>query len=167
MKYRALLLVATLLTTVSLHGKSNSVSIRVPKGVHELMHVKGDGVQIYTCTETPNGRKWVLTGPRANLLDSTGTVIGTHSAGPTWKLNDGGSVQGQVKGKKPVAGSVDWLLLSAKDGTSSGSLAKVTFIRRTKTHGGVAGATGCQDAGDVGKTSQVPYTATYTFYTPK
>jgi hypothetical protein len=165
MKNRTLLFAASMLATVGLHGQSDNIN--VPDGNRELMHVKGDGVQIYTCTDAPEGRKWDKPVPRANLLDSNGAVIGTHFKGPTWKLNDGGSVQGQVDGRKRSPDcSVDWLRLIPKEGTSSGSLAKVTYIQRTETHAGVADATGCQNPADVGKTKEVPYTATYTFYVP-
>ena len=169
MKFPALVLVAALLAGADLHGQANNASIDVPDGVRALMQAKGDGVQIYTCTQATEGLKWVLKGPDAKLLDAGGTVIGTHFAGPTWKLNDGGTVQGQMVAsqKSPDANSVPWLLLHAKPGTAAGSLGAVTFIRRTETHGGVAPATECQDAGDLGKTMQVPYTATYTFYVPK
>lgn len=134
-----------------------------------MLTAKGDGVQIYTCTDAPAGTKWVLKGPEAKLLDAAGQVVGTHFAGPTWKLNDGGQVQGELMANKPApeAGSIPWLLLRAKAGTASGSLAAVGYIRRTETHGGVALGSGCQTATDVGKTTQVPYTATYTFYAEK
>ena len=112
---------------------------------------------------------WVLEGPNAKLVDLNGNVIGTHFAGPAWKLIDGGSVQGERISSKPSPepNSVPWLLLRARQGTPAGSLSAVSFIRRTETHGGVAPNTGCQEAGDIGKTIEVPYTAVYTFYTPK
>ena len=169
MKYGVLFFAATVLVTTGLHGEANKGSIKPPKGAHVLMHVKGEGVQIYTCTEAPDGRKWVLTGPDAKLLDSSGKVIGTHSTGPTWTLNDGGTVKGVRVASKPSshAGSVEWLLLRAREGTPSGSLSNVAFIQRTKTHGGAAKPTGCHDAEDTGKTDRVPYSATYTFYSAK
>ena len=131
-----------------------------------MLQAKGDGVQIYTCADLAGGAKWALTLPDAKLLDAAGKTIGSHFAGPTWKLEDGGQVQGALVASKPSpeAGSVAWLLLRAKPGTAAGSLADVAFVRRTETHGGVAPASGCAGSPDAGKTLRVPYTATYTFY---
>ena len=165
MKDRALLFAALLLATVGLLGQSNNID--VPKGNHELMHLKGDAVQVYTCTDTPTGKQWGPPAPDAKLLDSNGKVIGTHSKGPTWTLNNGGTVQGVRMTSQPPNDkkkkSVDWLLLSAKEGTAKGSLDKVTYIQRTDTHCGLPNPKGCKV---VGKTVKKHYTATYTFYIP-
>jgi hypothetical protein len=58
-------------------------------------------------------------------------------------------------------------LLRAKSGTPTGRLADVAFIRGTETHGGVADPAGCLTTADAGKTVQVPYSATYSFYSEK
>jgi hypothetical protein len=128
-----------------------------------VLEAKGEGVQIYTC----DGAKWTFKAPDARLLDASGKVIGSHFAGPTWKLDDGGQVQGELIAGKPSpdTDSIPWLLLRAKPGSAAGSLASADFIRRTGTHGGVAPASGCQGSSDAGKTQRVPYSATYTFYT--
>jgi hypothetical protein len=167
MNVRALCFTAALCVTVGLHGQANTGSIEVPGEVRALLQAKGEGVQTYTCTQVQDGQHWVLKGPNAKLLDSSGNVIGTHFAGPTWKLNDSGTVQGELVASRPApeANSVPWLLLRAKAGTAAGSLGGVTFIRRTDTRGGVPTG-GCQVAADIGKTLEVPYSATYTFYTP-
>lgn len=131
-----------------------------------MMQAKGDGVQIYICTDTHDGFKWVLKAPDAKLLDSSGETIGRHFAGPTWSLVDGSQVQGELIASRPApeGNAVAWILLGARAGTGTGKFAEVKFIRRTETHGGVAAQSGCQSSGDVGKLSQIPYTATYTFY---
>jgi hypothetical protein len=138
-----------------------------------VLEAKGEGVQIYACNVikggTQGGFKWVLKGPDARLLDDSGKQIGTHFAGPTWKLADGSQVMGEPMASKPSpdADSVAWLLLRAKSGSATGRLAAVAFIRRTETRGGVPDAPECGAQGDVGKIAQVPYTATYTFYSEK
>ena len=169
MKLSRFFLVAAMFAGVHSPAQQNGASIDVPDGVQALLTVKGEGVQIYTCTQGEKGQNWVLKGPNAKLMAPGGDVVGTHFAGPTWKMNDGGVVQGQLVASKPSPdpGSVPWLLLRAKPGTATGSLGSVTFIRRAETHGGVAGAAGCEGAGDIGKTVEVPYSATYTFYVPK
>ena len=169
MKSGLLFLAAALFAVADVHGQANHPSFQVPDDARELMHAKGDGVQIYTCAKVENGQKWVLQKPDAKLLDANEKVIGTHFAGPTWKLDDGGMVQGEspVPTPSPDQNSVPWLLLRAKAGTATGSLGSVTYITRTETHGGRATTTGCQETSDIGKSLQVPYTATYTFFVPK
>jgi hypothetical protein len=160
---------AASLIFAALQAQLPGASIDVPSGARVVLQAKGEGVQIYTCTDAGGGLKWVLKGPDAKLLDAAGQTIGSHFAGPTWKLTDGSQVQGELIASKPasVANSVAWLLLRAKAGSATGKLASVEFIRRTETRGGVAAVDGCQRADDAGKTTQIPYTATYTFYSQK
>jgi hypothetical protein len=135
-------------------------SIDVPAGARVMLAAKGTGAQIYTCA----GGKWTLKAPDAKLLDSAGNQIGTHFAGPTWKLTDGSEVKGKAIANQPSpdAGSVAWLLLEAIPGSGQGKLASVAYIRRTNTHGGVAPNEVC-----TGDTLSVPYSADYTFYALK
>lgn len=123
-----------------------------------VLQAKGDGVQIYGCTDG----KWALKGPDARLLDALNRVIGKHFAGPAWQLNDGSVVKGALVSSKPAPDGVSaaWLLLKAVPGSGSGKFATVAFIRRTETHGGAAPARACA----VSDVERVPYTATYTFY---
>jgi hypothetical protein len=150
-------------------AQNGSGSIDPPVGVSAALQAKGDGVQVYTCTAANDGQRWVLKGPDAKLLDAAGKTIGSHFAGPTWKLDDGSQVQGELIASQPSpeAKAVAWLLLRAKVGSATGTLAQIKFIRRTETEGGVAPESGCVDSHDVGKTVRVPYTATYTFYAEK
>ncbi len=162
-------MMATAVSVLSLSAQQTAVLIDPPAGTRVVLQAKGDGVQIYACSIAHDGFKWTLNGPDAKLLDATGKVIGTHFAGPTWKLLDGSQVQGELVANKPApeANSVAWLLLRAKAGTATGTLSSVAFIQRTDTHGGVAAASECQTAQDTGKTIKIPYTATYTFYAEK
>lgn len=143
-----------------LQGKPTSPSVDAPAGTALLLEAAGDGAQVYTCT---NGH-WTLKAPDAKLLDDHGQVIGTHFAGPTWKLEDGSEVKGKAIASRPAAddSSVPWLLVQAVPGSGSGKLATVLYIRRTDTHGGAAPTRAC-DSGE----ERVPYTAKYSFYTGK
>lgn len=162
-------LIASALLLPALGAQPPAASIDLPADARPLLQAQGDGVQIYTCAPSPAGLKWTLKAPDAKLLDASGKTIGHHFAGPTWKLTGGSQVQGEFIASKPSpqAGSVAWLLLRARPGTATGSLANVAFIRRTDTRGGVAPASGCQRPHDSGRTARVPYTATYTFYAEK
>jgi hypothetical protein len=166
MRILAASLITAVVSILPLPAQQTGGPIDPPAGVRDVLRAKGNGVQIYVCTDAPAGFKWVLRAPDAKLLDASGKTIGKHFAGPTWRLLDGSQVQGELMASKPApeANAVPWLLLRAKPGTATGSLANVTFIRRTETHGGVAPESGCQAPRDAGKTVQIPYTATYTFY---
>jgi hypothetical protein len=135
----------------------NTPSIDVPSGAQLLLSAKGKGSQVYTCTDG----HWTLKVPDAKLFDENGKQIGTHFAGPTWKLNDGSEVKGKAVATQPSpdSGSVAWLLLQALPDSGSGQFAHVTYIRRTETHGGVAPKEACT-SGEL----SVPYTADYSFY---
>ena len=165
MRILAASLIGAAVSIAVLHAQQTDGSIDVPPGARSVLEAKGVGFQVYTCTETQAGPKWILTAPDAKLLDASGKTIGSHFSGPTWKLEDGSQVQGERVGSKPApeAGSVAWLLLRAKAGTATGKLANIAFIRRTDTHGGMAAESACT----TGETSRVSYTATYTFYTAK
>lgn len=163
MRIPAASLLLTAFSIVTLHARQTDGSIDVPAGAHRVLEAKGVGFQIYTCTETQAGPRWVLTAPDAKLSDASGKLIGSHFAGPTWKLEDGSQVQGERIASRPAPedGAVAWLLLRAKAGTATGKLASIAFIQRTETHGGAALESACT----TGDTSRVPYSAKYTFYT--
>jgi hypothetical protein len=155
---RALLLVTALIAPAVSIAQQAPSTIDLPPGTHELLlEAKGEGVQIYTCTDG----KWALKAPDAKLLDLQGTVIGTHFAGPTWKLTDGSEVKGKAIASQPSpdADSVPWLLIQSVPNSGSGQFADVNYIRRTETHGGAAPKESCTDG-----ESRQPYTATYSFY---
>ena len=139
-----------------------------PATQHAVLTVVGKGVQIYACQQVGEVPQWAFQAPEATLFDAAGARVGTHGAGPIWKYQDGSLVKGEVVTKSPVpqAGAIPWLLSKAFETEGSGILARIEFIRRSDTHGGVAPATAC-DAQHLGAISRVPYTATYTFYSAK
>jgi Protein of unknown function (DUF3455) len=136
-----------------------------PPTQRPILTVTGKGVQIYVCQQSPTGPQWVFQAPEATLIDASGKPIGTHAAGPIWKSNDGSTVKGELlqKSASPEPTSIPWLLLKAASLSGSGIMARVEYIRRSDTHGGVSPTTGC-DAQHLNAVSRVPYTATYTFY---
>ena len=136
-----------------------------PQGSVLQLELTADGVQIYTC-EAKEGRfEWSFKAPEANLFDKQERQAGTHLAGPTWKMVDGSAVVAEViaRADSPEAGAIPWLLLRAKSHEGSGTLAAVTYVRRTETKGGLAPKTGC-DAGHLSEQARIPYSATYQFY---
>jgi acetyl esterase/lipase len=135
-----------------------TISVEPPPGVALFLSAIGEGFQVYSCTDG----HWTLKAPDAKLLDELGAVIGTHFAGPTWRLNDGSEVKGKAIANRPASdgSSVPSLLLQAVPGSGIGKLANVTYIGRTDTHGGSAPAAAC-----TGGEERVPYKANYSFYT--
>ncbi|MGD0733162.1 MAG: DUF3455 domain-containing protein, partial [Terracidiphilus sp.] len=112
MRLLALSLIAASVSIPALPAQQPGSNIDLPPSAHAVLQLKGDGVQIYNCTATPTAAKWALKAPDAKLLDASGKVIGRHFAGPTWKLEDGSQVQGELLAVAPApeAGSVAWLL---------------------------------------------------------
>jgi hypothetical protein len=151
---------AFLLFAAGIYAGAQTPSIDVPPGASLLLAAKGEGVQIYTCTDA----HWVLKAPDAKLLDTTGKQIGTHFAGPTWKLDDGSEVKGKAIANQPSpdSASVAWLLVQAIPESGKGKFAAVTYIRRTNTQGGAAPKEACTTG-----TLSVPYHADYSFYVTK
>ena len=141
-----------------------------------LFHGRGD--QVYICTSMSGGGSdggtmdggttsyaWVLNAPDAKLYDDAGKQGGTHYAGPTWTANDQSSVVAMrvQQVNAPQSGSISWLLLKAISNAGTGLLSSISFVQRVYTQGGVAPTSGC-DAGTVGTTTRVAYSAEYYFY---
>jgi hypothetical protein len=143
------------------------------------------GTQNYICLPAAaGGYAWVLFGPQATLLDDEGGQVMTHflSANPvesgmprpTWQHSrDTSSVWAAlVKSSSDPAyvapNSIPWFLLrpvGTQAGPEGGArLTRTTAIQRVNTLGGLAPATGCSVATDVGRKALVPYSADYVFY---
>jgi hypothetical protein len=123
------------------------------------LHTLPTSVQVYTC----KAGAWTGPDPDAVLTNDAGTLTIHHYSGPTWEATGGSIVQG--KNAKhflaPKAGAVDWLELTASNGTQE--FAQVDFIHRIDTAGGVPPSRPC-DAAHEQERVRVPYSATYLFY---
>jgi Protein of unknown function (DUF3455) len=142
----------------------------LPNGNTRVATFYAEGVQKYKASEitgsNPIAYEWVFVAPQADLYNSANTKIGTHSAGPTWQLSALDSIYGQQfspakKAPGSDAGSIDWLLLKPKTGTTpTGVFANVSYIQRIATKGGKAPATPPANANE---TVDVKYKAVYRF----
>lgn len=142
--------------------------IQVPAGQQVVLYAHGTGSQIYTCQAVANGKfQWTLKGPDAELHDRKDKIIGHHSAGPTWKLNDGSEVTGKAVAHVDSLDqeSVPWLLVNVVSHAGAGQLSNATMIQRVRTHGGQPPAQGC-DAAHVNAETKSNYSADYYFYAP-
>ncbi|HSW03828.1 DUF3455 domain-containing protein [Aquabacterium sp.] len=140
----------------------------VPAGEKAIGRVAARGVQIYECRAKAGGAvgtEWAFVAPEAELLDTAGQPAGKHYAGPHWEALDGSKIVGTVKARAdaPLAGAIPWLLLSTRSVGSDGRFAKVSSVQRLNTIGGAAPAAGC-DAGTLGRSTRVPYTADYVLF---
>ncbi|MFZ0954949.1 MAG: DUF3455 domain-containing protein [Candidatus Sulfotelmatobacter sp.] len=143
-------------------------TIAVPAGQEVVLYAHGTGSQIYTCQPAAGGKfAWALKAPDAELHDRKDKVIGTHFAGPTWKLKDGSEVTGKAAAKVDSLDgeSVPWLLVNVVGHSGKGLLNSVTTIQRVRTHGGMPPADVC-DAAHVNSESKSSYSADYYFYAP-
>ena len=74
-------------------------AIRAHANEQVVLRLHASGLQIYNCRSDADGKfGWILKAPDAELTDRDGKIIGHHSAGPTWKLNDGSEVKGKASG---------------------------------------------------------------------
>lgn len=160
-------------------------AIQVPAGNKLFLVGHATGTQNYICLPADGGVKFVLFTPQATLFKEQKQII-THYFSPnpaeggtvraTWQHSkDSSTVWGMVASGNSSAdpayvdpNSIPWLLVTVT-GTENGSgdgdtLVKTTFIQRVHTNGGVAPATGCTSASEIGIRAYVPYTADYYFY---
>ena len=156
---------------------------------HEVFLVgHASGMQNYVCLPTATGVAWKFVGPQAtlfvNMFRGFQQQIATHFlsanpeeagvARPTWQHSlDSSQVWGAVKESSDDAnfvapGAIPWLLVRVVGkafGPEGGSvLTKTKFIQRVNTSGGVAPATGCSQASQIGVLALVPYTTDYFFF---
>ncbi|WP_157971419.1 DUF3455 domain-containing protein [Dyella sp. C9] len=136
-----------------------------PAGYTAVLTARATGVQIYRSTADGAGFKWSLEAPLAELSYAGGVIH--HYAGPSWEAADGSKLARDAS--VPVASvpaahasaDIPWLLLKVTADPAPGALAKVGFVQRIATQGGVAPA---QPPVRAGTLVGVPYTATYVFY---
>jgi hypothetical protein len=142
----------------------------LPNGNSRVATYYAIGVQKYKAREIPGSNpvayEWVFVAPLADLYDYNNTRVGTHGAGPFWEVSAADSIFAQhfapaKTSPSPDAGSIDWLLLKPKAGTTpTGIFADVDYIQRIATKGGKAPLTPPASANE---TVDVKYKAVYRF----
>ena len=161
-------LTAILLTAILLIGSLVSASAQTAlpdaiaaPGETAIFKLHAEGAQVYECKSGTDGAlTWAFREPIATLFQD-GKTVGRHYAGPTWEVNDGSAIVGQVAGTSPgsVAMDIPWLKLTVTSKRGTGALGPVTTVQRINTVGGrLTGA--CYKAGTY---ESVPYAADYLF----
>lgn len=170
----------------ALHGAPRLVpaNIQVPVGNREFLEAHGVGTQNYLCLPAGSAFAWTFVGPQATLFNHRDLQDITHFLSPnaaeagqaraTWQHSRDTSavwaqpIQSSSDPAFVAASAIPWLLLQevgAAEGSSGGrELTDTTYVQRLNTSGGVAPATGCVEAADVGRRAFVPYEADYVFY---
>lgn len=157
-------------------------NLEVTDGSQPFLVAAAEGTQNYVCLSTSVGFAWAFFGPQATLYVSDQQVA-THFLSPsvvdgaaraTWQDSADTSrvwaaaVASSTDSNFVAPGAIPWLLLKVvgnDPGPTEGSaLTSTTYIQRVNTAGGIAPATGCKNAKDVGKKALVPYTTDYVFW---
>jgi hypothetical protein len=149
--------------------------IVVPAGYAPVLTARAKGVQIYRSVAGKDGKlEWVLEAPLAELNNAKGESIGHHFGGPpfggpAWEAVDGSRLvrdkAQDVKSAPAPKAETDlpWLLVRVKaDSDDPGVFARVNYVQRVLTEGGLAPAPPKRADTRLG----VPYKATYVFYAP-
>jgi hypothetical protein len=146
-------------------------NLQAPSEQAVLFRFTGKGKQVYVCGSGAADKghfEWTLEKPDAVLINEQGTIVGKHYAGPAWEASDGSTVTGQVQQRvdAPGGAAIPWLLLKTASHQGQGTFARVAFIQRVDTVGGLAPAGGC-DKSKAGDHVAVDYRAIYYFYAPR
>jgi len=159
-------------------------NLQVPAGNKAFLLGRATGTQNYICLPSASGFNWTLVGPQATLFSDDDSQVGTHFLSPnpdegglaraTWQHSrDTSAVWARAIASSSdsdfvAAGAIPWLLLQvvgSADGPDDGDrLTRATYLHRVNTAGGLAPATGCAQATDVGARAFAPYLADYIFY---
>jgi hypothetical protein len=146
-------------------------ALKVPSGYHQVAKAQARGMQIYKAAKSANGElTWILDRPIATLVDESGKSI-YHYAGPSWQAPDGSAISRDTRASlistpaKDPKHNIGWLLVKvapkADSKPTNGIFAKVEYIQRLSTEGGMAPESNPLRAdSEVG----VPYSAVYAFY---
>lgn len=144
--------------------------VKVPAGHQVAMETQGVGEITYECRAKAAGapgHEWVFAGPKADLMDRNGKLVGRYWGPPaTWENSDGSKLTGtQVAVAPSSAGNIPLQLVKADPAMGQGAMSGVSYIQRVDTRGGLAPASDC-GAGNVGAKQVVKYQADYIFYKP-
>jgi hypothetical protein len=189
---KRLTVIAVALTAASLEAHNPNritpppvpAGIEVPAGNKAFLVGHAYGTQNYICLPSGTAFVWSLFTPQATLFNDDDQQIITHYFSPnpdegavvraTWQHSRDTStvwalgIVSSSDANFVAPGAIPWVRLQqvgVEDGPTGGDkLSVTTWIQRLNTVGGIAPATGCAQATDVGRKAFMPYTADYFFY---
>jgi hypothetical protein len=166
-------------------------NLQAPAGNTAFFKGRALGTQGYVCLPTASGFAWTFFAPQATVFVNVQAISGekqhqilTHFLSPnpwedstpraTWQTSFdssrvwGRSVASSTDADYVAPGAIPWLLLEVvgnEHGPAGGAaLSEATFVQRLNTSGGIAPATGCSEAKNVGSITLAPYAADYVFF---
>jgi hypothetical protein len=164
--------------------------LEVPAGHSLFLHARAIGTQNYVCVPNGSAFTWKQFAPEATLfLTISGEPqmqVTTHflsanpreggTPRPTWQSSFDTSrvwaraIATSTDANYVAPGAIPWLKLQTagvEEGPTGGTfLSQTSFIQRLNTSGGIAPATGCAQASQIGSIALVPYSTDYFFYRP-
>jgi Protein of unknown function (DUF3455) len=166
-------LLVLFLSSLSLAGQTAqnplpNTDLKDPDGQKVLFQFQTlpNSVQVYTCRQTNQDFAWTGPDPDASMTNREKTLTVHHYKGPTWEATDGSIVRSNGALARHFLpknqNAVHWLELPAQEPTKE--LAKVTFIHRIDTSGGLPPSDRPCDAQHAGDQVRVNYSAVYLFY---
>lgn len=141
-------------------------ALKIPEGYEVQLTLNAKGDQIYHCVLNSGTYTWKWHAPDAKLYNTkTSALVGNHGAGPSWTYIDDSNITAKILQKVDAKenATAPWLLLEVTAHKGEGVFAKIDFIQRINTFGGVAPSSGC-DGNHLGSEKHVPYRADYIFY---
>lgn len=144
--------------------------IKVPEGHEAVLRLRAQGAQLFRCERLGLGSKWsygwIYRQPEADLFDATGRFVGSHGANFTFEHNDGSLLVGRVLGHDEAARTEDlpWLLLATR-AHGQGAFAKVDYVQRVNTRGGMPPQR-CSP-NEQNQLLRVGFSADFIFYKPR
>ena len=143
-------------------------AVKVPAGNVVAMETQAKGELTYECKDKanmPGQVEWTFVGPKAELMDRSGKMVGKYYGPPaSWESNDGSKVTGTQLAVAPSGpGNIPFQLVKANPAMGAGAMMGTTYIQRVALKGGAAPATGC-GADTKGQRTVVMYQGDYIFW---
>jgi len=142
-------------------------SIKVPSDREPVLKLAARGAQVFRCEKRDGqGAAWSFRQPDAELVDSTGKVVGRHGANFSFEHVDGSRLVATIAAydDAPKAADLKWLLLTTKS-YGKGVFEGVTHVQRVNTAGGMPPAS-C-DVAHAGRVLRIDFTSDFVFYRPR
>ncbi len=138
-------------------------SIKVPSDREPALQLSAQGAQVFRCEKREGVFVWSFRQPDAELLDSTGKVVGRHGASFSFEHNDGSRLTATIVAYDEAPNSADlrWVLMTTRS-FGKGAFDGITHVQRVKTRGGMPPEK-C-DAAQSNQLLRVDFTAEFVFY---
>lgn len=139
--------------------------IKAPSTHVPMLQLASRGVQIFRCEKRDAGPVWVFRQPQADLLDSSGKVVGRHGANFSFEHDDGSRLVSTIAAYDEALKPTDlrWLLLTTRS-FGKGVLENVSHVQRVNTSGGMPPMR-CE-ASQLNQLLRVDFTSDFVFYRP-